>query len=356
MQKVRLAVIGCGDVAQRDYLPEMHRIADRAEVVAIAGENSSRASEVASEFGIDRAFAGYRTLLDECECDAVLNLTPIQVHAEVTIAALESGRHVYSEKPLAASAAAATAVHQASLQAGRVLACAPSVTLYPQVGLVRSILEAGLIGQVSVAHARAFGGVPPWAGYASDPSPFFAVGGGPLIDMAVYPLHTLVHLLGPIRSVTAQARSVQSGFDVSDGPAVGRHVAVEVPDAWLLLVEHDSGVVSSVDANFVAHDSRAPELEVFGLDGTIAASLLDVGAPVETYTPDAGWRTLEVPGSGRSAGPDHLLGVKELVDSIVEDRAPSIDASSAIRVLAVIDAAVRSAASGHTERVAQPDA
>jgi predicted dehydrogenase len=98
---VRLGVIGTGDVASRDYLPELGRLAGRAEIVAFASRDGERARAVAAGFDGARAYAGYADLLSDPSVDAILNLTPIGLHAEVTLAALAAGKHVYSEKPLA---------------------------------------------------------------------------------------------------------------------------------------------------------------------------------------------------------------------------------------------------------------
>src|SRR4051794_21827427 len=107
MTKTKLALLGCGDVAQRDYLPEMYRLADKAEIVAVCGRSRDRAQRVAAQYGIPAYFGGYAQMLAETDAEAILNLTPIQTHAELTLAALQAGRHVYSEKPLATSVAQA---------------------------------------------------------------------------------------------------------------------------------------------------------------------------------------------------------------------------------------------------------
>ncbi len=104
-RRIRLGIIGVGDVAHRDYLPEIHRLADLAEVVAVAGRSGARAKATAERYGFPVWHCGYQALLEVDEVDAVVNLTPWPMHAEVVAAALRAGKHVYSEKPLAPSAA-----------------------------------------------------------------------------------------------------------------------------------------------------------------------------------------------------------------------------------------------------------
>src|SRR5215211_9245682 len=98
---VKMALLGCGDVAQRDYLPEMHRLAGRAELVAVCSRTPERVRHVAEQYDIPARYDDYRSMLAESDAEAVINLTPIQLHAETTLAALGAGKHVYSEKPIA---------------------------------------------------------------------------------------------------------------------------------------------------------------------------------------------------------------------------------------------------------------
>jgi predicted dehydrogenase len=347
MARLKLALLGPGDVAQRDYLPEFHRIADRAELVAVCGRGEARAREVAARFGVPAWYTDAARMLASEEIDAVVNLTPIQAHAETTLAILRAGKHVYSEKPAAGSVGEAEAIRDEAARRGLVLVCAPSVLLFPQVVHARRLLADGAIGPVHAALGRGYGGVPPWAGYPSDPSQFFAVGGGSLADMGVYPLHALTGLLGPVERVSAMAARAREEFTIGDGPYAGRRIPIEVADNWHLLLNLGGERLASVTANNVAQASRAPQLEIFGLGGTIALDLLDVSAPVEVFTPEDGWRSEPVPHE-RAGGPDHILGVEHLVECVRTGAVPVASVDHAIHVLAILEAATESAATGRT--------
>src|SRR5689334_13474305 len=99
-----VGIIGVGDVAQRDYLPELHRLGDRVELVVACGLGPDRARQVAETWG-----CRWTTSVDEvvtaADVEIVVNLTPGAAHAAVTLAALRAGKHVYTEKPLAQSPA-----------------------------------------------------------------------------------------------------------------------------------------------------------------------------------------------------------------------------------------------------------
>jgi predicted dehydrogenase len=225
--------------------------------------------------------------------------------------------------------------------------------LFPQVAYAAGVLASGAIGEPSSVRASAFGGVPPWEGYASDPSPFFSAAGGPLVDMAVYPLAAIAGLIAPVARVTAMSSRTRDAFVVADGPHAGLRVPVEVDDNWQVALELRNGCLASVEANFCADATAAPELEIRGEAGTLALSLLDVSEPVRLFI-GGGWQETRVP-HAREAGPDHLLGVEQLVDTVARGGEPSLSADRAIHVLAVIAAARRSAAEGRTVEVSHEE-
>lgn len=344
MTKIKLALLGCGDVAHRDYLPEFQRVAERAELVAVCGRTEARAHRTADAYHIPHVYLDYRQMLQEADVDAVINLTPIQLHGETNRAVLEAGKHLYSEKPLAGDAKEAGQLGDLARRRGLKLVCAPCVMIFPQVRYVASRLEE--IGPIYLARGRGHGGVPPWSGYPSDPGQFFEVGGGPARDMGVYPLHALTGLLGPAKRVTAMTARAQKSFVVRDGPAQGRTVTLGEDDNWQMILDFGNQRLAAVDANNVAQATRSPEMELFGLRGTISFSVLDVSAPIEIMRAGSDWESVRLPRTGRQAGPDHLLGIEHLLDCMQHDRDPILSADHARHVIEIIDAAARSSAQG----------
>jgi predicted dehydrogenase len=346
MARVKLAFLGCGDVAQRDYLPELHRIGDQVELAAVCGRTDGRVRAVAEQYGFGAWYTDYRRMLAESEADAVINLTPIQLHAETNLAALRAGKHVYTEKPVANSVAAARQMQEAAAAQELIVVCAPCVMLFPQVRAIQKLLAEESIGPIYSASGTGHGGVPPWRGYQSDPSQFFHRGGGPAFDMGVYPLHALTGLLGPARRVTAMSGQAQERFTIPDGPFAGQEVEIEVPDNWHIMVDFGQGRLAAVDATNCVRDTRNPQLEVRGLQGTIAADLLDVSAPIEVLVTGKGWESRPTPITGRASGPDHLLGIEHLVECIQGQRKPVLSLEHALHVVEIIEKSHRSAAEG----------
>jgi predicted dehydrogenase len=346
MTKIKLALLGCGDVAQRDYLPEFHRLANRAEIVAVCGRTEERVHNVSAQYNIPNRYTDYHKMLAETDADAVINLTPIQLHTETTLAALEAGKHVYTEKPVASTVLDAKRIQTTAQRFNRKLVCAPCVMLFPQVRYAQSLLAAGEIGEVYSARGYGHMGVPPWYGYMSDPSPFFAKGGGPALDMGVYPLHTLTGLLGPAKRVTAMVTKVLDSFTVEDGPLAGKRVPVEADDNWQMILDFSNNCLVSLAANNVVYNTRAPQVEIHGLKGTLALDPIDVASPVEVLRQGKGWQAMKLPQTGRAAGPDHHLGIEHLVDCIQNDQAPLLSIVHALHVVEIIEKAAQSATEG----------
>ena len=344
-EPVRIALVGVGDVAQRDYLPELGRISDLVTLAAVAGGTPTRAMEVGRSHRVPW-FTDVDDMFSEVEIDCVLNLTPIPAHYEVSRKALTAGKHVYSEKPIAGSVQEAVQLRSMAQELSLVFVAAPSVMLFPQLVEAGRLIQAGALGIVTSARSVLSAGVPPWEGYMSDPSPYFAEGAGPLVDLGIYGIHAITGLLGPARRVSAISSRTRSSFMVHDGPVAGTAVPVEEDDQWVASMHIDPAVLATVEADFSSAGSRAPQLEIVGTDGAIGVNLLDVSAPLSLTDADGNQREAPIPISGRRAGPDHLLGVEHLVRCVLEQSRPVLSIEHAIHCLEILEASSESAASG----------
>ena len=141
MRMVRIGVVGCGEVAQRVYLPEFHRLNDKAALVAVCDRVEERASAVQQRFGARTYYTDLERFLRESDAEIVVNLTPHKAHVPVSMAALEAGRHVYTEKPLAQSVDDATQLIETARAHHVKFACAPVTLLLPTAQRWRHLLR-----------------------------------------------------------------------------------------------------------------------------------------------------------------------------------------------------------------------
>ena len=346
MGELRVAIVGPGDVARRDYLPEFHRLDGRARLELVCGRSPERAAQVAAEFGAARWSTDWRDALG-ADIDVVVNLTPAPAHGEINLAAVRAGKHLYSEKPIARDHGEGACIAEAAAASGSTVVAAPSVMVFPQVRRAADLLASGIIGTVHSVRAHGSAPPPPWAGYDSDSSPYFSAEVGPLSDMGVYPLHAITGLLGPAVKVGAMSDRTRDAFTVDEGPFSGQRVAVESDDNWQLIMRLAGGALSSLQSSYCVGQPAGPDLELNGEQGTIALSLIDGSHPIRVFTDDTGWFDEPV-AHVRPAGPDHLLGVEHLVDCIDHRRPPIVDLGHALHV---IDIRIAAAESARTERM-----
>jgi predicted dehydrogenase len=347
--RLRIGVIGCGDVAHRRYLPALESLADRVELVACCdadGEKAIRAVDaVCSTWPDVRAFTDLAELLRDGRLDAAYNITPAPAHAAITAACLEAGVHVYSEKPLASSLAEADRLIGTARERDLLLLCAPAVAATRQTRWLASIVASGRLGRLSLAVAHhADTGPATWREYTGDPTVFYGPGVGPVFDHGVYRLHAMTALLGPVRRVQAMGAIGNDSRVVRAGPLAGQTIAVTSPDHVLINMEFASGALGQLLASFGAAATQAPWLELHFRHGTVsfAGESSDKDAPASVYFDDDSPLGLEgwVHGLGPPAPGDEIgvveTGVAHFVACLRGEETPMLTAEHARHVLDII--------------------
>lgn len=332
MEKVRIAIAGCGSVSEK-YLPNL-KASSYAEVVSVCDAVPARAQQKAEQFGVPAFFASVEEMLDAVPSDMLLNLTGMQEHYRINKLALESGRHVYCEKPLATSIEEAKELLALARGRGLNLWGAPNAVTSPQFACMAQVLASGEIGKVHAARALYGHGGPSWGPW------FYKRGGGSLLDLGVYNVTTLTGLLGPAKQVTALC-----GVALPERFVDGELVRVEADDNVALLIDHGDAVYSCVQTGFVYgafRDDRT--IELIGIEGAVNMLGYD-WAPrgVEVFSHGSGrWdiRCTDPAGYTWSAGASYVA------ECLVTGKKPLMTAEHAIHVLEIMLAALESAATG----------
>lgn len=211
LTSMRVAIVGCGAVAE-EYTPDITTHPELS-LVAVADRARDRAERLADAHGAD-AYGSLDALLDESDARLIVNLTSHAAHAPVTERALDAGRHVFSEKPLALDPARAADL-LARTGPDRRLACAPTSPAGDPQRLARRYLAEARPGSVRTAAVDCnVGRVSEWH---PRPNSFRQV--GPLLDAAVYPLTILTALFGPVARVrSADADRLDPELSTEDAP------------------------------------------------------------------------------------------------------------------------------------------
>lgn len=260
---LRVGVLGCGKISGV-YLTSLRRL-PAVRLAACADLDPARAEAAAASAGV-RAVTPAQLFKDQ-EIDAVLNLTLPSVHAATTLAALRSGKHVYVEKPLAATLADGKRILSLAGTKRRRVGCAPDTVLGPGHQAALKMVHEGRIGKP--VGATAFMQCPGHEHWHPDPAFYYQKGGGPLLDMGPYYLTALVLALGPVRSVAGMATIGRNPRMIRSEPQLGKKIRVETPTHVGALLEFAAGTVAQLGMSFDVAAHTQPWLEIHGTDGSI---------------------------------------------------------------------------------------
>lgn len=265
MEKFNVGIIGCGSISSA-YVKGCG-LFDILDVTAVADIVPEAAQAKAAEHNIAKVYTVAELLADP-DIDIVLNLTIPAVHAAVSLAVIEAGKHVHSEKPLAITRADGRAILQAAQAKGVRVGCAPDTFLGGGLQTCRKLIEDGVIGVPVAATAFILGHGP--EGWHPNPDFFYKEGAGPLFDMGPYYLTALVHLLGPVRQVAAMARASFPERIITAEARHGETIAVEIPTHVSGSLQMDSGAIATVITSFDCWGHELPRIEIYGSEGSLS--------------------------------------------------------------------------------------
>jgi predicted dehydrogenase len=344
MTPLGVAIVGAGFWATEMHLPAFAKIPG-ARIVAVAARTEASAREAATRFDIGHWTSEYRELLEDPSVDVVDVVTPNFLHAQLAIEAADAGKHVICIKPLALNLDEADAMIDAAARNGTRLLYAENVPFIPAVQRMREIVEEGAIGDIF--RVKACEGIPgphaPW---------FFdrrLSGGGATIDMAVHSIAFCRLFAGAeVESVYAEA-----------GTFV-HHERTDAEDTVVLTLRFTNGAIGQCEDSWSLAGAMDSRFEVFGTSGRILVDNLhrqplqvvsDAGYSYfrDSPTSGLGW-TFPLPISGEVAD-GHLAMLSHFVDSIRGGLPSLSEAAEGRAVLAVVEAASRSAKSGRREAV-----
>jgi predicted dehydrogenase len=361
---LRVGVVGVGNIAVQatvGYIPNMLKLPETFQVVALADVVEGRARAAADRFGVPQAYDSLEELLAHADVEAVVNLTNIPAHAAASRKILESGRHCFSEKPLATTMEDANALVELAHRTGLTLVCAPVMAILPHSVEARRLLQAGAIGKVAFARLRSsHGGPASWA-FPTDPTWFYQKGAGPLFDMGVYGVHEITALLGPARRVVALSGITEPTRTIVGGPAKGKVIEVTADDNTLIMLDFGGSTFAFVDATYNVNGARSPRMEIFGRSGTISFSdwpAVQEGAPyfevfrVDALPGAAGWIAPNLGGvkqaEARFSTYHNVCMVEHMAECIRAGRHPTLSAEHARHALEIMIMALESARTGRT--------
>jgi predicted dehydrogenase len=191
---VRVGIIGCGGIANGKHLPSLKRLKN-VEMVAFCDIIEERARKAAAEFGTPDAavYTDYKQLLEDKTIEVVHVLTPNRSHSFITVDALEAGKHVMCEKPMAINSAEAKKMLDAAERTGKLLTIGYQTRNRSDAVYLKQLVEDGMFGDIYYAKATALRrrAVPTWGVFLNE----YEQGGGPLIDIGTHALDLTLWML-----------------------------------------------------------------------------------------------------------------------------------------------------------------
>ena len=264
MEQLTVGVIGCGVISDI-YLTNLTTRFSSLRVAACADASPEKSRERALAYGITSV--SVEDMLTDPRIDVILNLTPPQIHADVSIAALQNGKHVYSEKPIAVTPADAKRIMDAAAEKRLRVGCAPDTFLGAGLQTALKALADGWIGRplaavaffITRGHER----------WHPNPGFYYQRGGGPHLDMGPYYITALVAALGRVKRVSAIGGR---GFDmrlIQTGPLKGGQIPVSIDTHMGATLEFDCGVIATTMLSFDVWATHLPFIEIYGTGGTL---------------------------------------------------------------------------------------
>ncbi len=281
-QPVNVGLVGCGNISSI-YLQNCTRFPS-LRVLACADLVLERAQAQAAKYGVPKA-CGVEELLDDPEIELVINLTVPQAHATIGLAALNAGKSVYNEKPLALDRENGRQMLEIARAKSLLVGAAPDTFLGGGLQTCRQLIDAGAIGQPVAA--TAFLGSHGPESWHPNPDFFYQPGAGPMFDMGPYYLTALTSMLGPVRRVTGSARISLPERVIGSEPLRGTTIKVNTPTHVAGVLDFESGPVATLVTSFDLYPERHYRLEIFGTEGTLLLPDPNTfGGPIRLFRPD----------------------------------------------------------------------
>lgn len=356
---IGVGLVGTGDIAPI-YLKNLPTF-EGLRLVACTGRNADIVAAKAAAFGIEAI--SLDEMLRRPDIGIIVNLTPPAAHADITSAALSAGKHVYSEKPLAANAADGRRLVREARGRGLALGCAPDTFLGAAGRAARSIVDGGHIGRI-------LSGTCMFMSHGMEhrhPNPefFFKPGGGPVFDIGPYYLTMLVNLLGPVAQVQARAsRGSKERVVTARGGQFGQRIEVETPTTVLAILSFRSGADISFTVSWDVWRHGHSPIELYGSEGSLKLADPDTFGGALAFAERGGewqpidcsnlpfghpnWRSPAVARDKPLSANYRGIGVADMASHILNGTPHRSSVALASHVLDVMEAILQAAEEGQT--------
>lgn len=288
MGKLKIAIVGCGGIANQKHMPSLRAHADKAEMVAFCDTTEERARKAAEEYGAEGAkvYTDYKEMLADksIEIDVVHVCTPNVAHCPITVAAFEAGKHVMCEKPMAHNTEDAKKMLDAWKKSGKKFTIGYQNRLRDDTQTLHASCEAGELGEIyfAKAHALRRRAVPTWGVFPNKA----LQGGGPLIDIGTHALDITLWMMNNYEPASVSGQVFYKLGRQADGPEGNVFgpwdpETFEVEDSAFGLVKMKNGATIYLEASWALNVLKSMEASTT-LCGTKAGAEIHHGGSYPT--------------------------------------------------------------------------
>ena len=337
-----VGVVGCGDIALKNYLPGTKALAGTVDIVATADTRYDRAVHAGEEFGAEecRAYGSVEELLRDPQVQGVEILTPWPFHYQLALQALQAGKHVYVQKPMAQTLEEANRLVEEANRRGLVLAAAPPNMISPTMQRIKTLIQEGVIGKVGLIYNHSSHGGATGPGRFTDSQWFFMKEAGvwtSLVDMGVYGLHTVTGILGPAKRVTAFSGIAYRDRTFLDPETQqSRPVQITAHDNGIVMLDWGEGTIGTVDGSFTMITREGPGMVIYGQQGVISS---------------AGRASSAGRGGGRRGQGAPSEDVAHWAECVVQKKKPILSGEHARHVVEIMEKAVIASQTGQAQEL-----
>jgi predicted dehydrogenase len=351
--KVKVAIIGCGGIANGKHLPSLSKLKN-VELVAFCDVLIERAEKAAAEYGVDNAnvYEDFRELLQNEDIEVVHVLTPNDSHAEISIAALDAGKHVMCEKPMAKTSAEAHQMVEAAKRSGKKLTIGYNNRFRPDSQHLHKLCERGDLGEVYYAKAHAIRrrAVPTWGVFLDEEKQ----GGGPLIDIGTHALDLTLWMMNNYKPKSVMGTTYHKLSQKKDaanawGPWDPEKFTVE--DSAFGFITMENGATIVLESSWALNSLDVDEAKC-SLSGTEGGADMKDGLRIngedfgKLYTNKVELGAGGVAFYDGKSESDADLEARLWIDNIINDTEPVVKPEQAFVVTQILEAIYESAKTG----------
>lgn len=346
MKTMKVAMIGVGSISGI-YLENITKTFRELELVGVCDLVRERAQGAIEKYPIPKLYETMYDAFADPDVDIILNLTRPSEHFDVSKAALEAGKHVYTEKPLGATLEEGIALMELAKEKGLTIGGAPDTFLGAGIQTCRRLIDDGYIGTpIGSAAFMICHGHETWH---PDPDFYYQLGGGPMMDMGPYYITAMINLMGGIKSVMSVSKINFPKRVITSKPYAGDIIDVNVSTHVVGTVKYLSGAVGTLLTTFDVYYPGQARFEVYGTEGTMYVPDPNTfGGPVRVFRPESK-EIMELPLMYDYAENSRGLGLADMAKAIASGRPARASDALIFHALDAMTGFERSSQSGQWE-------